>query len=366
MIRAEPPTQRSPAEAPWAAAYHPPENARELLQIDEPIRRYFTERISPRSFGYGRLREIVDIIVRPDGLDFTYEPGGTFDVRETFRRRGGNCVSFAFLVVAVAREFGLDASFQTVERVRRWERIGGLVVVVLHLNVRVTTAEGDYVIDPAPEVVPFAGLDGLQGLRRLRDETACAHFYSNIGFRHVLDGDLREALRVITLATSIDPKCASAWTNRAILQAQLGELAAAKISYERALRVDPRGVTALDGFVDVLRRLGTPEDLRQADKFERKARAARERNPYYQQELAQRAQARGDLATAEKYLRRAISLKADEPEFYAQRMAVLERLGRSDDARRLAVTLDKLRDRRAGTPVRERRRVRAGGDGDES
>lgn len=327
--------------------YVPPENPQELLRLDEPMRQYFRARLSRRASGYDRLCALVDSIIQPDGLAFAYDANGTYDVRETFRRRRGNCASFAFLVVAVAREFEIEASFQSIERATRWNRIGEMIVAVLHLDVKVSSEGRNYIIDLEPELIPPRDSSSV---RVIRDERAFAQFYCNIGFDELVRGDPARALHYMTLATEIDPSCAAAWANCATLLIRMSDLAAARKCFERSLREDPRGEAALDGFVSLLRRLGSPADLQQANKLERRARAIRERNPYYQQQLAWQAREQGDLAGAEKHLRRAISLKDDEPEFYAQRLAVLEQLGRTDDARRVARQLEEVRLRLTNVP----------------
>lgn len=342
----------APAAAETTAAYHAPESTDELLKLDDTVRDFFAPRLTRSYSDYHRVRLIVDAILLPDGLHFTYEPTATFDARETFRRRRGNCASFSFLVVAVAREFGLNASFQTIRRPSRWQRLGGIVVSVQHLAVKVETMEGYCTIDLESAIAPVPAAPGT--MRGVSDETAFALFYCNIGFSQLVAGDTDRALRTTTLATAIDPRCASAWANRATLLVRKGDLIAARDSFRRATRLRPYGDSALDGFVSVLRQLGTPEDLREADKLERRASAIRERNPYYHEELARLARLRGDPASAEKHLRRAISLQRDEPEFYVQWISVLEQLGRTDDARRAARKLQNLDSARIAPPLAPR------------
>lgn len=336
-IASPPPTAVADATA---EAYQAPESPTELLKLDAPAREFFAPRLARSYNDYHRVRLIVDAILQPDGLNFVYDAGATFDARETFRRRRGNCASFSFLVVAVAREFGLQASFQTIRRPTRWQRLGGIVVSVQHLAVKVETMQGACTIDLEPAVAPVAATAGL--MRSVTDQTAFALFYCNIGFAQLVLGDTEGALRYTTLATEIDPRCASAWANRATLLVRKGDLLAARESFRRATRLRPQGDAALAGFVNVLRQLGTPDDLREADKLERRAQAVRESNPYYHQELARLARTHHNLALAERHLRRAISLQNDQPEFYVEWISVLEQLGRTDDARRAAARLRKL------------------------
>ncbi|MBI2497071.1 MAG: tetratricopeptide repeat protein [Opitutae bacterium] len=331
-----------------AMAYRVPADPDALLQIDEPVRRFFHERVPGSSRSGSQLRKLVDTIFRPDGLHFTYDAKSTFDARETFRQRRGNCMSFAFLVVALAREFGFEASFQYVSTPGHWDRYGGIVVSVQHMNVRVKAGGETYLVDLRPDLVPAFDSAALQVAG---DERACAEFYDTAGFFQLLHAQQAEALRLMMLAVKTDPTCAGAWANLAALQAHLGDLTDARACFERSLRVDPRGELALEGYVNLLRRLGSPEDLRIAARYERRAQAIRDRNPYYQQGLAERAQAQGDWVTAEKRLRRAIGLKDDEPQFYEQWVTVLRVLGRDDAARRVATKLEKLRRRLAEAPM---------------
>jgi tetratricopeptide (TPR) repeat protein len=331
-----------------AIAYHAPTDPGELLKIDEPMRRFFGERMLSHRYSGDQVRELLDSILRPNGLNFAYDAEGTFDARETFRQRRGNCVSFAFLVVAVAREFGFAASFQDVAIPERWDRFGKLIVSVRHMNVRVEAGEEVYFVDLRPDLA--AGTD-LPDMQVVDDKRAFAQFYDTAGFFELVHGHPAEALRHMTLATTTDPGFAGAWSNRASVNTILGNPAEARACYERSLQADPRYIFALDGYVDVLRRLGSPEDLRAVAKYERRAQAIRERNPYYHQFLAGQAQERGDWAAAEKSLRRAIALKDNEPQFFEQWVTVLRQLGRDDAVRRATTQLEKLRQRLTTTPA---------------
>lgn len=330
--------QEKPPEP--AAAYRIPTDPGELLKTDEPMRRFFGERIQPRHQRADQLRELLDAIFRPDGLNFTYDFHCTLDAREAFRQRRGNCVSFAFLVVAIAREFGFEASFQNVALPDRWDRIGTLIISVQHMNVRVKAGGETYLVDPRMDVV--AGIDRA-AMKVVDDRRAFAQFYNTRGVFELLHGRPAEALRCMMLATSVDPDCAGAWANRASIHSHLGDLTAARSCFERSLQADPKDLFALEGYVSLLQRLGSKEDLRISARFERRAQAVRDRNPYHQQHLAGRAQERGDWTAAEKLLRRAIALKDNEPEFHEQLVKVLLQLGREDAARRAAAKLDKLR-----------------------
>jgi tetratricopeptide (TPR) repeat protein len=327
-----------------------PTDPRELLKVDEPMRRFFAERLQPHRGRADQLRALLKAIMQPDGLAFTYDRELTLGARETFRQRRGNCVSYSFLVVAVAREFGFEVSFQNIEKPIQWDRIGNLIISVRHMNVRVDLGREYYLIDLQPDVLAETVRTNM---RVIRDKRAFAEFYDTAGFFELLHGRPEVAMQYMTLATTIDPDFAHAWANRAVMHIRFGNFVEARACFERSLQADPKDLFSLEGYVGLLQRLGTKDDLRIAAKYERRAQSVRNRNPYYQQALAVRALERGDGKAAEKLLRRAITLKDDEPQFYEQWVQVLLQLNQADDARRAAAKLEKLRQRLAAGRVQQ-------------
>jgi Flp pilus assembly protein TadD len=344
----QPPAAGEPAEA-TPALYLPPENPADLLRMNPEMQCFFDQHVTARAPSAEALREIVGAIVRAEGLGFTYDGFGTFDPGETFRRRRGNCLSFSLLVTAVARAYGFKTAFWQIAQPERWNRVGDIIASMQHVNVRVETDDGSYIVDLRPDLVSASGGEAATALT---DQRAAAYFYSDVGFGHLVQGRTTEARRGMVTATQVDPQCASVWANLATLHSRLGELAQARTCYERSLQLDRRGLNVLVGLVSVLERLGTPEDLRLARELERRAQRLMDRNPYYHQHLARVASDRADWSTAEKELRRAIDLKDDEPEFYEQWIASLQQLGRDDAARRAAAKLEKLRARQGSQSAR--------------
>lgn len=336
----EPPSR--PAVTSATRSYWPPENPRELLAVDEPMRRFFAARVA-KNFSDGEtLRQIVAVILDPEGLGFTYEAVGTYDARETFRRRRGNCQGFSFLVVAVARELGLKVQFQDLEAHQRWNRFDRFLAAIRHTNVYMTSYYGNrYVVDLRPDL----GQASFVSKRYIvNDNRAFAHFYSTAGFFRLVEGDQAGALRLMQLGTEVDPRSAIAWSNLGNLHLQRGEPALARSCFEKALRLDGRMEEALTGLVRVLR-LGGPAEQELADQHERRVQAYRERNPYYAYQLGSQARARGDMAGAEQRLRQAIRLKGDEPLFLEELVALLRQAGREGEARVVEEKLARLRKR---------------------
>lgn len=338
----------APVPPPEAKPYIPPENPAELLRLDDEIVKFFAEHVTGHRHDGFVLQRIIAAIVSPSGLNFAYDDQATFHVRETFRQRRGNCLTFAMLVVAVAREYQFEAAFQSVDIPERWDRYGTNIATIQHVNVRVETEEGPFIVDLRPDLVPHLE---TYPTRLVSDESVFANFYSDVGFFALVHGRDAEAMHAMVYATVVDPRSASAWSNLATLHSRQGNFAAARDCFARAYKLDSWATGGLVGYVNVLHRLGSPEDLQLAHKLERRAQKLRDRNPYYHEYLAQTARQREDWAAAESSLRRAIALKDDDPEFYAQLITTLQNLGRADDAQRIGRKLERLqRDAKLRSP----------------
>jgi tetratricopeptide (TPR) repeat protein len=263
-------------------------------------------------------------------MHFGYESNGVYDVREAFRRRRGNCLTYSMLVVAVAREFGISAKFNEVIIHPRWSRAGGLVLVNRHINVSVEAVGNSYELD-----IKFN--EDLRVSRSsaqvVSDERAFSGAYNNVGVYRLAAGDRSEALRLMEKATAIDPTYEAAWTNLGSALILSGQLDRARVCYERALTEEPKAPAAISGLASVNRKTGR---IAEAEKLERIAIRYRERNPYYLLNVARGEVSNGNLVAARRLLRRAILIKDDEPELYELMAEVARGQGLESEAKRWA------------------------------
>lgn len=316
--------------------YRLPENPAELLRVDDEMRAFFAARVSRHASLERKLDAIMEAILGPSGLRFRYKPTGVYDVREAFRRRSGNCVTYAMLFVAVAREFRIPAVFNEVRVDPRWGRIGGLVIERRHLNVWVATPTGGYEID----------LNLTNDLRARRighavvgDARALACSYTNAGVFRLAAGDRPAALALLERAVAVDPTCAHAWDNLGGAWMLAGEGERARGCYERALKLDPEAMVAISALAGLHRAAGR---LELAAAYERRALHYRERNPYFLLGCAREDLADGRCESARRRLLRAVGIKADEPDFYRALLEVARRAGDERDAERWRRRLARL------------------------
>ena len=106
------------------------------LQINDGIKQFLAEHTDPKLSSLEQLETLVRVVFRENALHFTYQLE-TRTAAETFEKRGGNCVSFTFLLIAMARHLGLDARFREVDVSPTWSRVGSVVSMSGHVNVAV-------------------------------------------------------------------------------------------------------------------------------------------------------------------------------------------------------------------------------------
>lgn len=310
------------------AAYRLPDDPNELLRLDDEMKAYFEARIQRNALLDTKLDDITGAILGEDGLHFRYEADGVYSVGEAFRRRRGNCLTFSFLVVAVAREFGVPAKFNEVTVEPRWTRSGKIVIASRHINVLVETTGLSYELD--------VKLNGELPVSRrsacpVADARAFAGAYNGVGVNQLALGNCDNGLQLIEKATLVDPTYVGGWTNLGSAFAFVDRPERAQQCFQRALAMEPKSLAAMSGLASIYRKTGR---ISEAKKLERMVIRFRERNPYYLLSLARDELAKGKFDAARGYLKRALNLKDNEAELYQLMAEVARGQGHEKEAKR--------------------------------
>ena len=123
----------------------------DLLAIDDAMRDFVATYAGKNNSQRQRLLNLHQAVKSPAILDLQYDPFAEGGARETFHRGSANCLSYANMFVALAREAGLDAKYQWLEVRPQWSRMGERVAVRLHVNVVVKNSQEDtFMVDIDP------------------------------------------------------------------------------------------------------------------------------------------------------------------------------------------------------------------------
>jgi tetratricopeptide (TPR) repeat protein len=189
----------------------------------------------PRPDSSGRFFDLVEALENRVDVEMVYEPGYTGTAGEVFETGVYNCLSYSHLLLALAREMGVDASYYQVERSRRYRREGDVVLVSGH----VTVGFGRW---PDQKLVKFTARTDAdyRSARPISDLTALGLYYSNRGSELIASGELDKALEWLELATRLTPHLPGNWVNLGVVKRRLGDLDGAEAAYLRAIEVGER------------------------------------------------------------------------------------------------------------------------------
>jgi len=296
--------------------------------------------------------ERLDLLVRrlqaPDGAAMRYDAWFTASAAESFAAHKFNCMSFSHLMIAMAREVGLNAYYLEARYRERYDREGDLVLLAGH----VTVGWGD---GPRRWVVDFGNQAKLERARvqQLDDRRALALHYANLGAADLRRGDPRSALRALATAVEVDPGAGGAWVNLGVALRRRGDFAGAEAAYRKAIEVDSQLVPGFANLYTLLRATGRTReakelvsaimrlpqkdpwlllamgdecmqarDLGGAERLFRQARRVLRDDAAPAAALASWALAKGDPAQARKWVHRAEEVDAREPRLISLRNAL--------------------------------------------
>ena len=254
-----------------------------------------------------RLLSLHSAVKSSGGLDMEYDPFADGSAEDAFRRGTANCLSYANLFVALAREAGLDASYQWIDIRPEWQRVGDRVAVRLHVNVLVKTRHGeDFMIDIDP-----LRRHEVAGSRILSDREAEALYYGNLAMQSLSEDDVDQAWMQTIQGLEIAPDLSHLWVNLGAIYRYAEQYSAAEQAYFRALSADRTDRSAMNNLVVLYEITGREEE--EAYWLDRLHRY-RLNNPYYHANLGDIAGEEGDWEAAYAHYVKAVKLHPNDSE----------------------------------------------------
>jgi len=283
-------------------------DANELLGLDDGMRRFVSEQLAPIEDPARRLRKLSNLLLESPEYALEYHGEITLTARELFARRAGNCLSFTALVVALARESGLDAAFEDVPVVPSWHRAGTAFVVERHVNALVRIAERRFVLDfRRPDTALYSGA------RVIPDANATAQYYGNLGVERFTDGDFAGAYRQFERGLTVDPTAALLWINLGVVFVRNAQYDDAERSYRQALALEPDNLSALNNLALLAQQRGHAFTARRLLKRVERYRSA---NPYFLYWKGEQSLQSGNATVALRQFSEALSKAPSEADFH--------------------------------------------------
>lgn len=278
----------------------------DVLAVNDEMRAFVEKFAAPSHSERSKLQSLHWAVRDREGLDLRYDAFADGDAATTFERGTANCLSYAHLFVALAREAGLDARYQWMEVRPEWHRIGERVAVRLHVNVQVKTSHdgNEYMLDIDP-----LRRSEVAGARLMSDAEGLALHHNNLAMVALAADRPAEAWMELVRGIRVAPALSQLWVNLGAIYRYQGQLDDAESAYLKALAIDGRDQSAINNLAVLYERQGRYEE--QALWLDRLNRY-RERNPYYHASLGDAAMEAEDWETAYTHYRKARRLQPND------------------------------------------------------
>jgi Flp pilus assembly protein TadD len=300
----------------------------DLLAINDEIREFVARYTQGQRSSRQRLHSLHRAVKSPGTLGIEYDPWAEGGAIEAYRRGSANCLSYASMFVAMARDAGLKAGYQWLEVRPRWSKLGERVAVSLHVNAVVEAGRGEqFMVD----IDPLQPRD-ITGSRRITDQQAQALHHNNVAMAALADTRVREAWLNVVRGLQLAPDLTLLWVNLGAIYREADQYQAAEDSYLYALQLDPADRSAMTNLVILYQLQG-----READSARWSGRVAhyRDSNPYFHAWLGEQAAGRDDWASALVHMETALRLSPEDSNLLYTAGVVHYKLGDLDTAQEL-------------------------------
>lgn len=304
-----------------SAAIDPPAAPEQVLAVPEGLREDFRKQVLETTRAPNlRLKRLVEFMFDQKGLGVEYEPSATYTVAEVYRTRKANCLAFTLLTVALAREAGLEAYGQQIDRVLSWDVTGRVVLQSLHANAGVVIDNRHFVVDVASDEIRASSVQ-----HRISDDRLLALYYDNRAMELMVAGHYADAKTWLDTALRYSPDDAAFWNNAGVLNQRMGNAAEAEHLLLKAVGRNPRLTSALSNLVAMYRNKGDAEN---ASLWQARADKVMHGDPFYQFAVGQQKEQAGEFDEAISHYRRAIGLNRGEELFHFGLARAYFRLGK--------------------------------------
>jgi len=294
------------------------ESSKDVFAIDDEMKLMVKTKLTPERSLKKRAAKLLKHIFSQDNIDLDYQSGANLTAIDAYHTQQANCLSLTIMAYVLATESGLDISFQDIDVPEYWVRNGKYNLLTGHVNLVITKP-------PVHNKMVIWGNDILQidfdpyvlkksfPRKKIDKTTVLAMFYNNKGAQALIDLDYTKAYAYFKAATTIAPEFDVSWGNLGILYRLSGFTDLSVKTYQYAITLDGKNLTAMSNLAIVLNMQGKTEEVL---KIQKRLHEKRIKNPYYHALLADEAFYNGDTETAIRHFKKAIRIDKSIHDFY--------------------------------------------------
>jgi tetratricopeptide (TPR) repeat protein len=293
------------------------------LEIDGVMRETMEVQIGHHGTELERLHRLNRWLRGPSGLGFTYDATHTRTAKEAFYARNGDCLSYAHLFTALARQIGVSMGYVRYREAEAYDERNGQFTVVSH----VASVFSNYRMTVLVELNGVPESYRMSDYETLGDDEAAALHASNLAMEMFSRGERALPEKVLRFLVSRAPGLPEVHSNLAAVLLRRGRAHEALAVVKPALRRFPDFVPLYVNGALAAKREG--ED-RLSEEWAEKARSS---DPFVPFVKGTWLFEKGKYAAAEQLIGHAKSMRPQSVTFTAWLARVEWMEGRREEAR---------------------------------
>jgi Tfp pilus assembly protein PilF len=311
-----------------------PVTAEHIFTVSPAMKRYLQEEVLHGQRDKDLRHALFEALYRKDKLQLEYDSAMTRTAEQAFTARTGNCLSLVIMTAALARELGLNVTYQRITMDDAWSRSGSLYFSSGHVNLVLGTQRIQ--LNKGYNVNEFMTVDFIpipekarQKAQPLEEKTIVAMYMNNRAAELLVQDKLDDAYWWARKAILADPAFLNSYNTLGVIYQHHGDMPAAEQVLRQASAAEPDNTIFLYNLAQTLDELGRPAE----------AKVLRERlarlepyPPFHFFTLGQEAMAQGDYVKARNLFLRELDRSPDYHEFHFWLAVAAFKLGNLKEA----------------------------------
>jgi len=264
------------------ASFAPPSDhvARaEVFQVSAPMRQYLQTRVAELASTHGEARGLLESLFKDKRVQVDYDAEFTRTAAQAFDARAGNCLSLAIVTGAMAKELGLEVTYQSVQTSEHWEREGDLLELVGHVNVTLgwpVPKARSWGFNNDRWTVDFLPETDLRHLvtQPITEARVTAMFMNNRAAEALAARRVDDAYWWVRSGVEADPTFVVLYNTLGVTYVRKGMPRQAETAFRHALSLSPDSQESWNNLAALLRREGRMEQASQIEQAHPPSKAA--------------------------------------------------------------------------------------------
>ena len=232
-----------------------PVDSQAIFAVDDSMRRFIAEQIVPQTRHKDPRQALLDALRGKLRIDYDTEMTRT--ASQTFAAREGNCLSLVIMAAALARQLGIQVTFQEVFDFDTWSRDAGFAILSQHVNLVLGSRTRNSRLfpgDAVPMVVDFLPPSQVANAvsRPIPKQMVAAMYLNNRAAEIMVGGDVDRAYWFARAALETDPGFANAANTLGVIYLERHRPAPAERAMRYALQREPDNISALTNLSKIL------------------------------------------------------------------------------------------------------------------